>query len=112
MLEIRFANHRLKRTMESQRELTRTYGARLGNVIARRLLELGALPNLGAGFQVPQLRLHQLSGDRDEQFAVDLVHPRRLVFDVGDEPVPRRDDRGIALEQVVVIVIREVVDYH
>jgi hypothetical protein len=111
-VEIAFANHRLKATMESQRELVRTYGDRLGNLIGRRLLELKALPNLAAGFQVPNLRLHQLSGARDEQFAVDLVHPRRLVFEVGDLPIPRQDDGGIAVDQVRTIIIREVVDYH
>jgi plasmid maintenance system killer protein len=111
-VEIAFSNRRMQKTMESQRELVRTYGDRLGKLIGRRLLELRALPNLEAGMRVPQLGLHQLGADRDEQFAVTLVQPRRLVFEVGNEPIPRLADGGIAVAEVTAIVIREVVDYH
>ena len=58
------------------------------------------------------LRLHQLAGNRDEQFAIDLVHPYRLVIQTGNHPVPRNPDGGIDTEQVTAVVILEVVDYH
>lgn len=57
-------------------------------------------------------RRHQLGGDRDEQFAVDLVYPFRLVFEANHEPVPRRKDGGIDTDQVTAIRILEVIDYH
>ena len=56
--------------------------------------------------------MHQLKGNRDEQFAVDLVHPYRLVFEPNHDPLPRKEDGGINLEQVTAIKIMEVVDYH
>ena len=61
---------------------------------------------------MPPTRLHQLKGNRDEQFAVDLVHPYRLVFEPNHDPLPRKVDGGINLEQVTAIKIMEVVDYH
>lgn len=57
-------------------------------------------------------RLHQLSGKRKGQFAVDLVHPHRLVFKPTCEPIPRHDDGGIDRSKVVAITILDVVDYH
>ena len=60
----------------------------------------------------PPDRRHQLSGDRYEQFAVDLVQPYRLVLEANHEPVPRREDGGIDTERVTAITILDVVDYH
>jgi proteic killer suppression protein len=60
----------------------------------------------------PPFRCHQLKADRDEQFAVDVGKSLRLVFEVGNDPIPRRDDGGIDLQRVTAIRILEVVDYH
>ena len=57
-------------------------------------------------------RCHQLRGNRDEQFAVDLVNLQRLVFVPNHDQIPRKDDNGIDLKQVTAIKILEVVDYH
>ena len=53
-----------------------------------------------------------LTEDRDEQYAVDLVHPKRLIFEVNHDPIPRNEDGGIDLTKVTAITIVEVVDYH
>lgn len=47
-----------------------------------------------------------------EQFAVDLKHPKRLVFEIADNPVPRKPDGGLDLASVTSVVVVEVVDYH
>lgn len=60
----------------------------------------------------PPERCHPLKAEREGQYAVDLVHPRRLVFAPSHEPVPRKDDGGIDLDKVASIIIIEVVDYH
>ena len=60
----------------------------------------------------PPERCHPLHGNREGQYAVDLVHPRRLVFAPNHEPVPRKDDGGIDLDKVTSIIVIEVVDYH
>lgn len=60
----------------------------------------------------PPDRLHQLREDRDEQFAVWLDHPYRLVFEPNHDPLPRREDGGIDPNQVTAITGFEVVDYH
>ena len=63
------------------------------------------------GVQFCLLRL-TISGNRDGQFAVDLFHPHRLVFEPNHRPLPRKDDGGIDTEQVTAITILDVIDYH
>ena len=84
----------------------------MARVIMMRMAVLRAARNLGLVPSTPPDRRHQLVGDRDEQFAVDLVHPYRLVFEANHEPLPRKDDGGIDTEQVTVITVLDVVDYH
>lgn len=55
---------------------------------------------------------HQLHTDRDEEFAVDLWGPYRLIFEPDHDPVPRLDDGGIDTTNVTHIRIKEVDDYH
>ncbi len=44
-------------------------------------------------------RCHQLKGNRKKQYAVDLVHPQRLVFEKKDE-------------EIRIVNVLEIVDYH
>ena len=55
---------------------------------------------------------HVLSGRRRGQYAVDLLHPFRLVFVPNHSPVPTVDGGGVDIERVTAIEIIEVVDYH
>ena len=92
--------------------IQRAHGVRMARVIASRLAVLNAAATLSMVPVDRPERRHQLGGDRDEQFAVDLVHPHRLVFEPNHDPVPRRDDGGIDTDRVTSIRILEVVDYH
>ena len=111
-MEIAFRTRKLERTFNEADALQKTYGARMARVIMMRMAVLKAARSLAAVPVTPPERRHQLGGDRDEQFAVDLVHPHRLVFAANHEPVPRRDDGGIDAEQVTAITVLDVVDYH
>ncbi len=71
-----------------------------------------AAPNLAAVPTDKPVRRHLLKGNRAGQFAVDLVHPYRLVFKPNHAPVPLREDGGIDTERVTAITIIDVVDYH
>lgn len=44
-------------------------------------------------------RCHQLNGNREGQYALDLVHPYRLIFVKNDD-------------QIQIVKIIEIVDYH
>ena len=111
-MDIAFRTRKLEKVLNVADALQKAYGARRARTIMLRMAVLGAARSLAAVPTTPPDRRHQLSGDRDEQFAVDLVHPYRLVFEANHEPVPRKDDGGLDAEQVTAIKILDVVDYH
>lgn len=111
-MDIAFRTRKLEKTFNSASELRKAYGPRIAKAIMNRLAVLGAAHTLALVPTTPPDRRHQLQGNRDEQFAVDLVHPHRLVFEPNHDPLPRKSDGGIAIEQVTAITINEVIDYH
>ncbi len=111
-MDITFRNSKLKKSFNAKDALQRKYGERMAKVLMMRMAVLRTARNLALVPTTPPDRRHQLRGDRDEQFAVDLVQPYRLVFRPNHEPFPRNDDGGIDVEQVSAIAILEVTDYH
>ena len=84
----------------------------MAKTIMIRLAVLRAAPNLALVPTTPPDRRHLLKGRRSEQFAVDLVHPYRLVFKPNHDPLTYKDEGGIDLTQVTAIMIINVIDYH
>ena len=111
-MEIRFGTSRLARIFNSERNLTREYGLRRARAIRARLLALEAAGTLSQVSTAPPERRHQLTQNRDEQYAVDIGQPYRLVFVPDHDPIPRRPDGGIDTDLVNAIVITAVIDYH
>ncbi len=111
-MNVAFRTRKLEKAFNAADTLQRIYGARMARTIMLRMAVLRAARNLALVPTTPPDRRHQLRGDRGEQFAVDLVHPYRLVFEANHEPLPRKDDGGIDTEQVTAITILDVVDYH
>ena len=111
-MDIAFRTRKLEKTFNVADALQKTYGARMAKAIMMRMAVLNAARSLALVPTTPPDRRHQLSGDRDEQFAVDLAHPHRLVFEPNHRPLPRKRDGGIDTEQVTAITILDVVDYH
>ena len=67
--------------------------------IHQRIDELTAIDTIEHMVQFRIGRCHPLKGNRKDQYALDLVHPYRLVFEkVG--------------EQIQIARILEIVDYH
>lgn len=106
-----FANTKMEKLFNSEKDLTRKYGQQ-AKKIRVRMAVLRAAANLARVSNLPPERCHELSEGRAGQFAVDLMHPFRLVFEPADEPVPRKADGGIDLALVTKIRILNVEDYH
>ena len=94
------------------REAVRAYGSELAQVLMRRLTQIKAADTLLDLPPTKPVRRHLLKGNRGGQFAVDLKHPFRLVFEPDHSPVPQLDDGSVDLTKVTEIRILEVVDYH
>lgn len=111
-MKIAFRTRKLQKVFNKADALKRAYGEGMAKVIMARMAVLKAACNLGLVPTTPPDRRHQLAGNRAGQFAVDLVHPRRLVFAADHDPVPRKDDGGIDTERVTAVTILEVADCH
>ena len=108
-MDLTYASKKLEKELNSKKEIQRHYGH-----VARQLMNrMGALRAVSNLDQVPKVRperCHQLTGDRNEQYAVDLSGNWRLIFE--PEGVVRRPDGGIDLQAVTQVKILEIKDYH
>jgi proteic killer suppression protein len=111
-MDITFSSEKLAKIFNSEKSLMREYGTENGNRIKRRMAVLMAAQCLEDVPIQPPDRRHELSGRRKGQFAVDLKHPHRLIFEPNHNPLPRKSDNGLDLKQINAITILEVKDYH
>lgn len=110
-MKIYFITKKLQKIFNSEKELLKAYGAEQSQKIRLRLKVLESSANLAEVPTQKPDRRHQLKENRKEQFAVDLSHPYRLIFNPEGEP-PGLPDGGIDLKQVTGIIILGVEDYH
>lgn len=111
-MDIAFKNRKLAKVFSSHATLAREYGDQMARTVAMRLAALRSARTLAVVPPTRPERRHLLSGRRKGQYAVDLVHPYRLVFEPAHDPVPHTTDGGIDMDRVTAITIMEVVDYH
>ncbi len=111
-MDVAFTRQKLGKTFNTEKALKREFGDRMARVIAIRMAVLKNARTLSLVPVTRPERRHQLRDDRDEQYAVDLVHPYRLVFEPNHDPIPRKPDGGIDTEQVTAITIIEVINYY
>ena len=111
-MDIVFRTRKLEKTFNTAAALQKTYGTQMTKAIMMRMAVLKTARNLALVPPTRPDRRHQLSGAREGQFAVDLVHAHRLVFEPAHKPPPRKDDGGIDVQQITAITVLDVIDYH
>lgn len=98
--------------LNSEREIVRNYGADNGRRIAPRLQNIRDAATLEELSKVPQTRLHELTGNRDEQISVDAKHPYRLILVCNHEEIPRKPDGGLDWTRITKVQLIEITDTH
>lgn len=111
-MEISFTSKKLQKLCNSAAKLRGAYGAACAGKIQRRLSEMEAAECLEDLRRLPQARCHDLRADRKGQLAVDVEHPKRLIFKPGHDPRPTRPNGSLDWSQVTRVVIVEIDDYH
>jgi plasmid maintenance system killer protein len=111
-VDILFQDRKLEKVCNDQSLLVRKYGPLRAKLIRRRLDEFRAADTLEVMRTLPQVRCHELRGDREGTLAVDLDHPYRLIFEVANDPVPGKPDGGMNWREVTAIKVLAVEDYH
>lgn len=109
---VHFRNNKLEKTFSTEKELVRTYGAEQGRLLMRRMSELRAARCLADLRLLPQLRVHELTGDRRGEISITVRHPYRLIVISAHIPPPTRPDGGLDWSAVTEVTVIEIVDYH
>ena len=110
-MELLFASEALRKRMEDEKAMAKAYGDRT-KPLKLRLALLSQAVSLADIPHTPPPRRHRLGGTREGQYAVDLRHPWRLIFEPANDPLPLLDDGGLDLSAVTKVRILEVTDYH
>ena len=111
-MHILFKTKQLEKIFATEKALVKKFGTAIARIIIMRRTLLEAAPTLKYVPIEKPTRRHQLENNRHEQFSVDLKHRHRLIFQVANDPIPRKEDGGIELDLVTAIIIIEVIDYH
>lgn len=111
-MELSFANRKLAKELADEKSIKRNYGTNNGRRICQRLADLMAAENLELLRFLPQLRAHELTGDRAGQISVDVKHPYRLLILPDHDETPRKPDGGLDWKLVTKVKILEIADTH
>lgn len=98
-MQIDYKTRKLEKVCTVAHEAKKQYGLEMAEKIQQRIDEISAALSVEVMVQFKIGRCHLLKGDRKDQYAVDLVHPYRLVFEKKDNDVQ-------------IAFISEIVDYH
>ena len=96
---ITYKNKRIEKVCTDAKTAEMTYGQDMADKIHQRVDEINAADTVELMIQFRIGRCHPLSQNRKGLYAVDLVHPYRLVF----------EKKG---GEIQIANILEIVDYH
>lgn len=98
-MDITYKNKKIEGVCTDAKTAERIYGRQMAEKIHQRIDQISAVDTVETMIQFHIGRCHRLTQNRKGQYAVDLVHPYRLVFEKnGDE--------------IQIANILEIVDYH
>jgi len=111
-MRIFFRTKKLQKICSERAEALKHLGTKRGRRLQQRMMELKAAENLTDISRLPPARCHELSGNRAGQLSVDLEHPYRLLFIVGNNPYPEKESGGLDWVSVTEIEIIAIADTH
>ena len=106
---IEFKKKNLRRQCESFAALRKAFGDIIAKQVVMRLNALKAADCIEDLDPLPPTRCHPLKGNRKGQYAMDLGHPHRLIFEPLAETRTVRETGARPERGVLVLAIE---DYH
>lgn len=96
---IEYKNHSIQKICTNASSATEKYGPEMAEKIHLRIDQIKASDNVEQMILFHIGRCHGLQGKRKNQYAMDLVHPQRLIFEkIGSK--------------IQIAKIIEITDYH
>ena len=96
---IEYKNRKIEKICTNAYEAERRHGREMAEKIHMRIGQLKAADSVEMLIQFRIGRCHELKGERRKQYAMDLVHPYRLVFEKKEN-------------EIKIVNVLEIVDYH
>lgn len=107
-MKVEYRSQKLKKQCEDPKKAQKQYGKDIGTKLTQRVAELVAATSLLDIKYIPSARLHRLKGSRSDEYALDLIHPFRLII----KPIIKENADLNKLEAIDIVRIEEVTDYH
>ena len=98
-LDITYKNKKIEKICTDAKAAEKAYGRAMAEKIHQRIDEISAADTVEMMIRFHIGRCHPLTQNRKGQYAVDLVHPYRLVFEKNGN-------------EIQIANILEIVDYH
>jgi len=98
-LQVTYKNRKLERICTDYKHAQKLYSVEMADKIHLRRQNLESADNIEHLLQYAIGRCHPLSGNLKDKYAMDLVHPFRLVFTV-------------AKKSIQIACIEDITDYH
>ena len=98
-MQIEYKNKKLAEICTDISKAEKKHGLEMAERIHLRVQQMKAASSVDMLLQYRIGRCHRLKGNRKEQYAMDLVHPHRLIF----------EKKG---NEIQIARIMEIVDYH
>ena len=95
-----YKNNKIKKICTNYTAAVKEYGTDNADKITERIDQISSASSVNELIQFGIGRCHPLEGNRKKEYAMDLVHPHRLVFSVDSSNK----------NQIAIII--EVIDYH
>jgi len=110
-MEISFKNKKLMKYANDSTARNKALGAIGGKLFYQRISDLKTARNLEDIRNLPG-GYHELLENRKGQWACNLVHPYRLIFEPHENPIPTDKDGRYIWIEIKGVEIVEIVDYH
>lgn len=110
-MQITFADKKLEKLANDDRKRQKELGKIRSEKVKLRLGQLLDCKTLEDARNLPG-RYHELTGDRKGQWACDLDHPYRLIFEPHEKPIPTDADGKFIWIEIKGIEVIEIADYH
>lgn len=109
-LRIEYGSKRFEKQCDPK-GASKKFGAEKAKMLQRRREQMTFAPTL-KDFKDVHVHCEALTGDMAGEWSVRLTANWRLVFELADEPLPRKEDGGIEITQVEAVRLLRVEDYH
>jgi len=111
-MDIDFKTKKLAEVCNQEKKARGRHGPVCAKKIMLRMEQLAAATSLADIFRLPGARCHPLDHDYAGCFAVDLEHPKRLIFKPYPEKPAPQTDGSVDWAQVTGVMVIGIEDYH